>query len=326
MKRDFSVAIVGAGALGSAIGGVLAEHGANVTLVTGNSAHRDAVQAEGLMLTADGKTFRHVAVSAVADCSAITTPVDLAIILIHSAGTAQAARDATAIVRRDSMIFSLQNGLGQEELLSDVLGRERVLGGKTYAGGLMIAPGKVQATVAGKRTLIGELDGKISDRATSVAQMMTSLGVPTEVAPDIRVAIWDKLLINVATGALSTITRMTYGELYAQPGLAEVAQSAVAEAMAVARAEGVNLTISEPAEAWHMASAGLPDNFRTSMLQTILKGRRSEIDFINGAVVARGARHGVPTPVNAALVACVKGIEASGGFALSHSPSAQDAR
>lgn len=315
MTQTLSVAIVGAGALGSAIGGVLAENGARVTLISGNFAHRDAINRDGLGLTADGMDFRFVTVTAHADCSSVADTVDLAIILIHSAATQDAAHDVRSILRPDSLVFSLQNGLGQEDVLSKILGQEQVLGGKTYAGGIMLAPGKVQATIAGKRTLIGELDGRRSARSTRIANALSAFGVATEVAEDIRTAMWDKLLINVATGALSTVTRMSYGELYAQPEIARIARAAVAEAMAVAKAEGVSLTIAEPDQAWRMASAGLPDNFRTSMLQTILKGRKSEIDFINGAVVARGLKLGIPTPVNATLVACIKGIEASTAFA-----------
>ncbi|WP_206243488.1 ketopantoate reductase family protein [Novosphingobium terrae] len=315
MEQSFSVAIIGAGALGSAIGGTLAAHGARVALVTRNPQHRDAVNSRGLLLAAPDGSATPVPVSAYANCSAIGETFDVAIVLTHSAGTEQAALDAASILRPDSTVFSLQNGLGQEDVLSEILGRGRIIGGKTYVGGLMLAPGKVQATVQGKRTLIGELNGQPSERAAQIARLMSDHGVPTEMPADIRSAIWDKLLINAATGALSTITRMPYGELYAQPEIERTACAAVAEAMAVARSEGIALTISEPMEAWRMASAGLPDNFRTSMLSTILKGGRSEIDFINGAIVARGQRNGVPTPVNAALVACIKGIEASGIFA-----------
>jgi 2-dehydropantoate 2-reductase len=110
---------------------------------------------------------------------------------------------------------------------------------------------------------------------------------------------------------LSGITRLPYGPLYAIPEIEACAVAAVAEAMAVARAAGVRLSIREPRDAWVMAGEGLPAEFRTSMLQSLDKGSVTEIDFINGAVVRWGEKHGVPTPVNATLVACIKGIEAS---------------
>jgi 2-dehydropantoate 2-reductase len=121
--------------------------------------------------------------------------------------------------------------------------------------------------------------------------------------------MWDKLLINVATGALAGITRLPYGELYAVPEVEACALAAVSEAIAVAKASGVALSWSEPRGPWLKAKEGLPPEFKTSLLQSLEKGSRTEIDFINGSVVRWGERCGVATPVNQALVACVKGIE-----------------
>jgi 2-dehydropantoate 2-reductase len=121
--------------------------------------------------------------------------------------------------------------------------------------------------------------------------------------------MWDKLLVNVATGALSGITRLTYGDLYAVPEVEACAVAAVAEAMAVAKAAGIALGSTEPRQAWVKAADGLPAAFKASMLQSLEKGSVTEIDFVNGAVVRWGAKYGVPTPVNQALVACIKGIE-----------------
>jgi 2-dehydropantoate 2-reductase len=121
--------------------------------------------------------------------------------------------------------------------------------------------------------------------------------------------MWDKLLVNIATGALSGITRLPYGELYAVPELEVTAMAAVAEAIAVANASGIALETVHPRDAWVKAGSGLPPEFKASMLQSLEKGSVTEVDFINGAVVRAGAKAGVPTPVNATLVACVKGIE-----------------
>jgi 2-dehydropantoate 2-reductase len=121
--------------------------------------------------------------------------------------------------------------------------------------------------------------------------------------------MWDKLLVNVATGALSGITNLTYGPLYEEPLLKQTALAAVTEAIAVAKAAGITLSILEPDEAWNLAAEGLGPSFKTSMLQSLEKGSTTEIDYINGSVVRWGERVGVPTPVNATLVACIKGIE-----------------
>jgi len=121
--------------------------------------------------------------------------------------------------------------------------------------------------------------------------------------------MWEKLLVNVATGAISGITRLTYGDLYQLPEVEGCAIAAVAEAMAVAKAKGVALSTTDPKQPWVKAATGLPYEFKASMLQSLEKGSITEIDFVNGAIVRWGARLGVPTPVNQTLVACMKGIE-----------------
>jgi 2-dehydropantoate 2-reductase len=213
------------------------------------------------------------------------------------------------LIGADTCVLSLQNGLGHEDILSSIVGKQRVLAGKTYCGGQMIAPGHVICGHVGKDTHIGELDGAITLRITQIADVFNAAGLRTTVSHNIMGTIWDKLFINVATGALSGITRLAYGDLYQMPQLQAVAVAAVSEAMAVAKAMGVRTSITEPVQAWRTAGAGLPPEFKPSILQTLERGVRSEVAYINGAVVKLGAQHGVPTPVNATLLACIQGIE-----------------
>lgn len=301
------IAIIGAGALGSALGGALALGGAEVTLVTRNAAHVEAVAREGLILRIDGED-RRVALRAITPAQA-GGAVDLAIVLAKSFHTEQALRDAIALIGPATTVLSLQNGFGHEETLAAVVGAEKVIAGKTYVGGVFLGPGRVVAGLRGKETIVGELDGAASPRIAAIAAAFRDAGLDIVVSPDIRAAIWDKLFVNVATGALAAITRLTYGDLYAVPEIEATALAAVEEAMAVARAQGVAFATSTPREAWTKAAAGLPPGFKTSMLQSLEKGSITEIDFVNGAVVRAGARCGAPTPVNATLVACVKGVE-----------------
>jgi len=221
------------------------------------------------------------------------------------------AAAAPHIVGPDTVVMSLQNGMGHEDVLADVVGRHRVMAGKTYVGGVFLEPGRIIAGTKDKETLIGELDGTITARAKAIAAEFERAGLRTIVSDNIVGTMWDKIFVNVATGALAGITRLTYGDLYRLPEIEACAIDAVAEAMAVARAKGIKLGTREPREAWIKASEGLPAEFKTSMLQSLEKGSVTEIDFINGAVVRAGAAAGIPTPVNATLVACVKGIERS---------------
>ncbi|MET3464699.1 ketopantoate reductase family protein [Variovorax atrisoli] len=298
---------LGAGALGCAIGGTLAAAGSDVTLIDPYQAHVDAINRDGLRMKV-GDSERVVRVRAALDAAKLEAP-DLLIVLVKSFHTRAAIEGARNIVGPDTAVMSLQNGMGHEEILSEVVGAGHVLAGKTYVGGVMLAAGHVIAGTQGKRTVIGEIDGRISERAGAIAAEFERAELPCEVSGNILGAMWDKLLINVATGALSGITGQVYGSLYAVPEIEATAIAAVAEAMTVAEAGGVKLSIKAPRDAWVMAAEGLPYEFKTSMLQSLEKGSITEIDFINGAVVRIGRKYDIPTPVNQTLVAAIKGIE-----------------
>jgi 2-dehydropantoate 2-reductase len=234
---------------------------------------------------------------------------DLVIVLVKSYHTREAIRAAAAIIGPETVVMSLQNGLGHEDILAEEVGRGRVMAGKTYVGGVFLAPGHVRSGVVGKETIIGELDGTISPRAQSIADYFNAAGLLTHLSDNIMGTMWDKLFINVAGGGLTAITGLTYGGLYASPILEETALAAIGEGISVAQAAGVAISITDPRTAWTLASAGLPAEFKTSMLQSLQSGNSTEVDYIHGSVVRWGAKLGVATPVNATIVACVKGIE-----------------
>jgi 2-dehydropantoate 2-reductase len=308
------IVVLGAGSLGCAMGGVLAEDGNDVTLVNRNRAQVDAINANGLLLKSTHAT-RRVKLRAAVDCSALQ-PVDLVLVLVKSFHTESAIAGAMPLIGEHTVVLSLQNGLGHEDILSAAVGRARVMAGKTYVGGQLTAPGEVIAGTVGKHTIIGELDAPLSERASRIADVFNHAGLQTTVSPNIMSTIWDKLLVNVATGALSGITRLPYGGLYSVPELEQCALAAVSEAMAVAAAHGLPVSFNDPKEPWTRAGAGLPAEFKASILQSLEKGSQTEIDYINGAVVRWGERVGVATPVNRALCAAIKGIE----FALTYTP------
>jgi len=301
------ICMLGAGALGSAIGGTLAAAGSEITLVDVFKPHVDAINAQGLrMRTGEGE--RVVRAKAAIDARHVGV-VDLVIVLVKSFHTREAMQGALSLMGPNTVVMSLQNGLGHEDILADVVGKQHVIAGKTYVGGVFLAPGQVIAGVAGKETLIGELDGTITPRVQTIADEFERAGLSTVVSSNIYGTMWEKLLVNVATGALAGITHLTYGDLYAVKEIEACAIAAVEEAMAVANANGIKLSTRDPRDAWVKASEGLPGDFKTSMLQSLEKGSVTEIDFINGSVVRWGARRNVPTPVNQTLVACIKGIE-----------------
>lgn len=293
--------------MGSTIGGVLTEGDNDVWLVDSYQAHVDAMNTAGLRML-DGDTERIVRVQAQPSCDGIG-PVELVIVLVKSFHTQAAVEAAVAVIGPDTLVMSIQNGLGHEDIIAGIVGRDRVLAAKTYVGGVLLGPGHVRIGTRSKETVIGELDGGVTRRVQAVAAAFERSGLLAEISTNIMGVMWDKLLVNVAGGALTAITRLTYGGLYSLPVLEECGLAAIAEAMTVAQANGITLATTTAREAWIKASAGLPPEFKTSMLQSLSNGAPTEVDFIHGSVVRWGKRAGVPTPVNSTLVACVKGIE-----------------
>lgn len=301
-----NIAVLGAGSLGSAIGGTLALAGNEVSLI-GRAAHVKAIEQNGLTLvTPQGEQTVSVTAQETAEGLA---PADLVLVLCKSFDTRECIETNRSVIGESTIVLSLQNGLGNEDLLCELLGPERVIAGKTYIGGMMLAPGRVQSTTEGKKTFIGEYSGPLSPRIETIAQLFNNAGMECIPSPHMKNIIWDKLLINMATGAVCGITKLPYGDLYQHPELLATAAAAVAEGMSVARAEGIILTRHDPNEVLELARENLPYDFKPSILQSLEKHRRTEIDVINGAVVAYGKRHEIKTPVNETLVACVKGIE-----------------
>lgn len=303
------VCVLGAGAMGSAIGGLLADAGAEVVLLDRWREQVDAVNSGGLILH-EGSAQRTIRVRATTEPDSVGA-VDLVIVLVKSYDTRQAVQQARAAIGSSAPVLSLQNGLGNEDALSEILGPERVLGGVTHAGGVLLRPGEVRFSGREKTTYIGEMNGELSVRLERIVRLFNAAGLNTEGTAHILEAIWSKLLVNVAVSALSAVTRLAHGGMGQVPEVKQCALEAVREAVCVARTCGIRLSASaeDPAEVWETATRGLPPQHKSSMLKDIEKGAPTEIDAIAGAVVQYGKRCGVPTPVNGTLLACVRGIE-----------------
>lgn len=312
------ICMLGTGSLGSTIGGTLAMGGSEVYFVDQWEDHVNAIKENGLKMTDEQKDW-FVNVDARTSAEGIG-PADLVIVLVKSFATQTAVRQLkeTNVIGPDTLVMSLQNGLGNEETIAEVVGEANVISGKTYVGGRLLKPGYVSAGVKGKYTYIGELTGEITERIQKVCDEFNKAGLLCEVSDNIKGLIWDKLLINVAAGALCGITRLPYGPLYEEDYIKDTAAAAVLEGIQVAKAAGVKLKSEDPLYPWYAASEGLPGTFKTSILQSLELKRPTEIDFINGAVVEWGKKYRIPTPVNQTLVTCVKGIEK---YLLEYEPS-----
>ena len=316
------IVMLGAGALGSTIGGTLAKTN-EVIFVDQWKDHVDLINRQGLKMTDETKDW-FVPVQAQTTGQGIG-PVDLVIVLVKSFATKTAIQQLkeTGAIGDQTLVMSLQNGLGNEETIADVIGKENVISGKTYCGGRLIEAGYVAGRTEGKWTYIGELNGEITSRIQAVAKVFHEAGMLCEVSDNIQGLIWDKLLINVAAGALCGITHLPYGPLYEEEYLKDVAVMAIQEGIDVAKAAGVRLKSEDSEYPWYAASEGLPPTFKTSIQQSLEFKRPTEIDFINGSVVEYGKKYGMKTPVNQTLVACVKGIEK---FILQYEPSLKEGK
>ena len=301
--------VLGAGSLGSTIGGTLALGGNEVHMVA-RPAHAKAMNEHGLILVSpEGEeqvatVYGHETAEGIGPC-------DLVIVLCKAMDTQAVVTGpgVSELIGPETVAVCPQNGLGAEDILVEAFGAEHVIGGKTYVGGMLLEPGRVRASVAGKHTVIGELDGQLTERVQRIADTCTAAGLNCEASDNIMGVIWDKLLVNVSTGAVCATTGLPYGDLYDEPLIREVALMAVQEGIDVAHALGVKLTSDDPEYSWELARAGLGADFKPSLLQSIEKGRKSEVDVIAGAVVREGRKLGIPTPVNQTLVAIVHGIE-----------------
>lgn len=296
------IAIMGAGAVGSYYGGLLARAGHEVTLI-GRASHVAAVLRDGLRLQT--LAFDEwVPMRASVDPAAVAD-ADWVLCCVKSNDTEAAAAAISPYLRDQALVLSLQNGLENAERLQALLPRQRVQPVLVYAAVELAGPGHLRHHGRGELVIGAGPDSE------AIATSFADAGVPVQVLADLRAAQWSKLVVNCAYNALSAISRLPYGRMIQGPGIEATMREAVAECLAVAHAEGIPL----PADLWPQVRA-LADAMPTqqsSTAQDLARGRRSEIDQLNGYVVRRGAALGVPTPVNRALHGLVKLLEAPPG-------------
>ena len=303
-----SVVVVGAGGMGALFGAILQEGGLAVTLVDTNAEHVAAMKKYGLKITGFGGD-RAIDVDARETASYIDQ-ADIILFQCKSHGTRDAASGVRHLVDKGAVCVSFQNGLGNEEVISEVVGAENVLGGLTAMAAVLEGPGLVR-DFSRVPSSIGEMRGGASARAEAIAKAFTAAGLETHVSEDVRRDIWKKLLGNIAMSAASGATDMTSVEVLSVPELKATAFRALDEAFAVATAQGINLDHDAAVAGLEMITApgGTGDN-KSSLCVDLLNGRPTEVDFIYGSVIELGRKSGVPTPTLETLASIVKGLEA----------------
>jgi 2-dehydropantoate 2-reductase len=298
VKKDTKVAVLGAGAMGCLFGGLMAEKGLDVILIDVWKEHVDAINSKGLKMDGHGGD-RYIKIKATTDPSTLK-PVDAIIIMCKATALEKALTNAKNIIGDKTMLMSFQNGIGHEAIMQKIAGKEKVLGGTTTQASNVLGPGHVKNHAA-LPSWIGEYDGGMSDRVKDLAETFTAHNLETIAVPDIKKRKWMKLFALTAMGPLSSIFDLHHTDLYIsnknQEVSRELAKKIILETREVAKADGVDVTEDECLEMFNKIVDSKQTN-KSSMCFDILNKRKTEIDFINGAVSKIGKGHGVKTPMN----------------------------
>ena len=300
------VAVVGAGAMGSIYAAALLEAGHDVAVLDVSESRVREIRADGLVLLRGGA--EHVVrVPATTDPAEIGQ-VDMAVVLVKGYHTRAAMELARPLVGGDTFVLSLQNGWGNGEELARAVGEDRVLVGVSYHSAAATSDGRIAHTNEGV-TKIGPFAGTDLGRAERAADALRSGGLACDVTASIRQEAWKKLTLNTAalpTAALTSLRAI----MLAEPPMWPLVSGIARETLSVGKALG--FTLDDAAEVEHVRDVLVAaDQAKASMLQDVERGRRTEIDTINGAVVRLGEEHGIDVPLNRAMVALVHGFERS---------------
>jgi 2-dehydropantoate 2-reductase len=301
------VCIVGCGAVGSLFAANLATlDDVEVWAYDLAREHVDAINRDGLRLTGAGEVTSHP--HATTDASELPS-CDFGIVATKAMHTAPAIA-ATAHAFVGGCVATVQNGIGNEEVLAEHV--ERVIRGTTFPAGKITAPGVVQWDVKGDTTF-GPFEPKPAplEAVQQLADACTRGGMPAQAVEDARGPQWRKVIFNAATNPLGALTGLTHGRLCEQPALRRLVTQLVDEGKAVAAAQGIVLDADPEELIDHAAKPEVAYDHKASMLQDVEAQRETEIDYLNGGIVRFGGEHGVPTPLNAAILALVKGLEKS---------------
>ena len=295
------IAVVGAGAIGCYFGGMLARAGHDVTLI-GRAPHVDAINKNGLLFESLGR--QECITVAATDRIAGVADARLVLFCVKSPDTDGAAQAMAPHLAPEAVLLSLQNGVDNVERIRAHT-QSPVLPVLVYAAAQMPAPGFVQHTGGGS-LVIGQTSEHRSDQSLprEIAAIFASVGVPVKISDDIEAELWSKLVMNCAYNAISALAEAPYAQMVAMPEVRRVMLDAIAEATRVAEAKGVRLPRDIADAALKLAEV-MPVTV-SSTAQDIRKGKRTEIDHLNGAVVRHGEALGIATPVNRTLNALIK--------------------
>ncbi len=301
------VCVVGCGAVGSLFAANLAQlDDVEVWAYDLAQDHVEAINREGLRLSGAGEVVGKL--RATSDAGELPS-CDFGIVATKAMHTS-AAIASTEAAFAEGCVATVQNGLGNEEEIAKLV--ERVIRGTTFPAGKLLGPGHVQWDVKGDTTL-GPFEPRPAPLGAieQLAEACTRAGLPTRAVPDARGPQWRKVIFNAATNPIGALTGLTHGRVCEEPELRRLVSRLVDEGKAVAAAQGIELDADPEELIDHAAKPEVAYDHKASMLQDVEERRPTEIDYLNGGLVRVGEEHGVPTPLNRAVWALVKGLESS---------------
>ena len=302
------IAVVGPGALGCLIAGFLKERTKEDVWLYDRSVERadhirkNSIKIEGISGSHQVKLNAAAAAKDIGVC-------DLIIFCVKSYSTEDACKEIKEIVGEKTYVLTLQNGIGNVQILNDYFGPDKVIAGITNHGATLLGIGHTRHAGKGD-TIIGKSDGKLSGTLKEISGILTKAGFETKISKDIDSVIWSKLIINVGINALTAITRLNNGRLIEYEESRALLRNAVQEAVRIVKRKRIKLAYDDPIQKVESVCKATATNV-SSMLQDVLNKKRTEIDFINGAIVRQGKALGIPVPVNEVLTNTVKVIEIS---------------
>ena len=294
------IVMMGSGGVGGFFGGKLAHAGYDVSFVA-RGAHLAALREHGLAIeNAEGGEELRVPRVRATDDPASLGKADLVILSVKLWDTEAAARAIKPLVGPDTAVLSLQNGVRKDEVMRREFGEAAVMGGVCYVATTIVRPGVIGQTGAMQRVVIGEYDGRQSDRARFLHQALRDAGVQAELSSDVRRAIWEKYVFLVGLSGSTTSMRVPIGPVRSHPRSRAFLLQLMSETVATGRAHGVGLP-ADFAENRLAFADTLPAEMTSSMHHDLQRGNRLEVDWLSGGVVELGQDKGIATPANSAV-------------------------
>jgi len=297
-----NIVVLGAGAIGSLFGGLLSKK--NNVLLIGRKQHIRAINKNGLKLI--GKTNITVKIPATDSINKVTSSPDLLILTVKAYDTETAIKEAKSVINSNTIVFSLQNGLGNIDIIEKVVNSKQVIAGITTHGAVFSKPGAISHTGKGT-TIVGEMYGEKSERAITIATLFNEAGIETAVSNDIIKEIWTKAIVNSSINPLTTLFQCNNGYLLKNPILKNIVTKVCSESTTVANAEGFHLPDDDMLQQTDEVIRNTFENY-SSMLQSIQKGKKTEIESINGKLVDIGKQYGIKTAMNELLFYVITSI------------------